>query len=125
MWDTVKDQIRKTLEAEPFVVFRLAHKDTSFGSQGFQQGQSLMNERFPNTLFLEFRQHRDRAETIPILTAIGNGNRREGYMAYYLSAILCDQRNSQGISSPQCINYELLCMVAMRTGLESRFGDRG
>ena len=32
LWNTVKNQIRKILEAEPFVVFRVAHKNTPFGS---------------------------------------------------------------------------------------------
>ena len=50
-----------------------------------------MNQGFPDTSLLAFRQYRHRAKTIPVMTTVRNANRRESYMAYHFAFNLRDQ----------------------------------
>jgi len=82
-----------------------------------------MNERFSSTLSLKFRQNGNRAQAVPILTAIGDGYRGKRYMADHLPINLGYQRDRKRIGSPQGIYYEWLGVIANGMILESRFGD--
>ncbi len=82
-----------------------------------------MHQGFSNALLLADRQHGDWTKPVPVAALARNGYRGERDMAYYSSFNHSNQRNSKGMSCPQCFDDELFRLFADRVILECCNGD--
>ena len=81
----------RVFEPEFPVVIRVAHETTSLSIPILQIKKPFLDQRFPDTLPLVRRQHRNGSQSIPVRGTVGNGHGRESYLAYHSAICFRDE----------------------------------
>lgn len=117
-WHAVEDKVGIGVETEPAVEPGLAKHDAAPGGKPGQRFDAVAYQFRPDALLLEFGNHADRAERVPIRAAVGDPDRRKGDMADHDPIRFGDQRHRQGAALAQRLDDEVLGLVTEGMKLE-------
>jgi hypothetical protein len=123
--DTLQNKCWRVLESELPVVMRMPHNTATGSIQLLQPGKPLLNQSGTNALPLVLRQDRNRSKPVPIECAVGNGDGRERYVPNDSTVSLGDKRHGKRAVGSQCLDDELLGLIANFQRFECRDCDRG